>query len=150
MHAQPMHDTSKYCSPVLGTFLYQGGRPPVGACLKDAGFDVLVLVAKEYQPTDRYFPGVQIVRAPIDDSRLTLEEYVQAAQAAQIVSQALARDKKVLTTCWMGWNRSGLVNALALVNLGVSPDKSIRLVRNARGPHALGNQSFVRAIHAHA
>jgi protein-tyrosine phosphatase len=56
----------------------------------------------------------------------------------------------MLTTCWMGWNRSGLVNALALVNLGVSPDKSIRLVRNARGPRALGNQSFVRAIHAHA
>lgn len=122
----------------------------MGSSLKEAGFDVLVLVAKEYQPADRYFPGVQIVRAPIDDSRLTLEEYTEVAKAAQTVAQALVRDKKVLTTCWMGWNRSGLVNALALVNLGVSPDKSIRLVRSARGPHALGNQSFVRAIHAHA
>jgi hypothetical protein len=47
--------------------LYQGSKPPFGTELKDLGFDVLVLAAREIQPASVYFPGIEVIHAPIDD-----------------------------------------------------------------------------------
>jgi hypothetical protein len=66
--------------------------------------------------------------------------------AAKDVAEAVARGHRVLVTCAMGWNRSGLVSALALCRLGFSPEDAMRTVRRARGSGALSNKSFRRAV----
>jgi len=49
----------------------------------------------------------------------------------------------VLVRCSGGLNRSGVVIAEALVQLGHPPDQAIAAVRAARGPWALTNPGFV-------
>ncbi len=66
--------------------------------------------------------------------------------AAHAAAKVLARGGTVLTTCFMGLNRSGLVSALAMIEIGIPADEAIRFVRQARGDHALGNESFVEFI----
>ena len=39
----------------------------------------------------------------------------------------------------MGWNRSGLITALALMKSGYDPKEAIDLIRARRSPHALCN-----------
>ena len=48
--------------------------------------------------------------------------------------------------CLSGVNRSGLLVARALVELGYTPQDAIEAVRTARGPMALSNQDFVRFL----
>ncbi|HJR97017.1 MAG TPA: hypothetical protein VJ979_03840, partial [Actinomycetota bacterium] len=43
-------------------------------------------------------------------------------------------------------NRSGLMIARALVELGYTPERAIEAVRDARGPMALNNPRFVRFL----
>jgi protein-tyrosine phosphatase len=51
---------------------------------------------------------------------------------------------RVVVNCAAGRNRSGLLVARALIALGHPAAEAIRLVRAARGPHALSNRGFVR------
>src|SRR6185436_7074108 len=114
---------------------------------KEAGFDMLVLCAFEFQPPhqmmayapcppefrDEPFPGVEVVHAPNDDNyyepppRYVLKA---AVQTADIVAQKIRAGGKVLVTCWQGWNRSGLVSALTLHKLcGFSGAECVRHVQ---------------------
>jgi len=75
-----------------------------------------------------------------------------ATPTAFAASRAVARiyrtgGFRILVTCAQGRNRSGLVVALALLELGASPKDAIGAVRQARGPHALSNAWFVKLIH---
>lgn len=136
-------------SPVLRGSLYQGGHPPVGDALRLKGIDVLVLTAKEYQPAARLFPGVEVWHYPLDDdfdAPMDPRSLAMAMEAGTRVARALAGERKVAVTCWMGWNRSGLVSAIALTELGLSSKRAIDLVRRARGKNALGNPHFVASI----
>ena len=54
--------------------------------------------------------------------------------------------KKVLVRCQMGWNRSGIITALALIKDGYKPKDAIDLIRARRSPHALCNEDFVRYL----
>lgn len=92
--------------------LYQGSAPPPGNELRSRGFDVLVLCAEEIQPDAVHFPGVTVIYAPMDDG-FYVPEHV-AHPAAMKVARALRAGKRVLVTCAMGLNRSGLVTGLAL------------------------------------
>ena len=51
--------------------------------------------------------------------------------------------KKFLVRCQAGWNRSGLVTALALMKDGQKAKDAIDLIRARRSPHALCNEDFV-------
>jgi hypothetical protein len=143
-------DFCSEASPVIET-LYQGDKPPVGADL--TGFDLLVLAAKEWQPRarDGHFVGVpEIYHCPLDDdgSRpLDAEEITQITKCAAVVAKYLKEGKKVLSTCNMGLNRSGVISALAMrMAYGFSAERAIGLVRKARSDHALFNRSFVKLI----
>jgi protein-tyrosine phosphatase len=46
----------------------------------------------------------------------------------------------------MGWNRSGIITALALIKDGYKPKDAIDLIRARRSPHALCNEDFVRYL----
>jgi protein-tyrosine phosphatase len=128
--------------------VYQGSRPPPGDAVRAAGFNVLVLAAQEYQPPDRDFHGVRVIRAIVDDAGapMTRREWQQALLAAGEAAALRARGARVLTTCHAGLNRSGLVNALMLHRLtGMSGRQAIDMVRTAR-PGALNNQFFTGAL----
>lgn len=126
--------------------LWQGSMPPMGRAVHLSGFRHLVLTACEYQPPSTEFPGVSVARAVLDDADHppTDRELHAALKVANWVRQRM-QTEDVLTTCALGLNRSGLVNALALVLDGHDPDEAIGVVRAARA-RALGNPYFVDYI----
>lgn len=128
--------------------LYQGGRPPPGDGLKNAGIDVLVLCAEEWQDATMY-PGVTVIHAPGDDDRRlsTLFRCLPTWQAAaRQVIEHLKAGRTVLVTCMQGLNRSGMVTALALRELtGWSGQVIVKHIQDRR-PNALFNDTFAHYI----
>lgn len=132
----------------VGRKLYQGSQPVPGPSVRRCGFDVLVLAAKEIQPPPSLYPGVEIVRARIDDSGppLTREEWIEAVRAGRHVAGKVVAGQRVLTTCAKGLNRSGMVNAIALHLLtGRSGAEIVDYLRKKR-QGALSNRYFVHAL----
>lgn len=128
--------------------LWVGAEPPQGATVSKR-FRVLVLAAKEIQSASRY-RGVHVIKAPLDDSGPppTQQEVFTAHLAGIEVAKHVLARQSVLSTCHQGLNRSALVAALALVNLGWKPADAIARIRTARGSQALSNPYFVDVIHA--
>lgn len=120
-------------------------------------YDLVVHCAKEVPPAVKKGSLQPYVLVPILDipgAQLTEDELRMVASAARLVREtrgrrnAQGRMQRVLVGCAMGLNRSGLVVALALRSMGMSPYQAVRTVRDARGPDALSNQLFVAAIYA--
>jgi hypothetical protein len=142
----PASVSFSYISPQIA----QGSRPPAGSWLRENGFTAVVFAAHEYQPEDRYYPGVVIVRASLDDSGAPMSnrEWSDALRASAFVSTLVKKDHMVYVSCWMGQNRSGLISALAVHRLtGISGRRAADHVRKHR-PHALTNPSFSAALDA--
>jgi hypothetical protein len=106
-------------------------------------FDVLVDVGGfdrwvgEPDPRYRFYP--------LNDGPFIHDEEMIHTVGEWIAS--LVRDgKHVAVNCLAGVNRSGLLVARALIELGSSPEEAIEAVRVARGPMALSNQRFVHFL----
>jgi predicted protein tyrosine phosphatase len=127
--------------------LWMGSKPPAVAAIGRV-FDVVVLCAQpdEWQPPDGSFGRARILRCPMDDSAPTPDEVSRAVGTAQEVATITVLGGRVLVTCFMGWNRSGLVTALALRMRRYSAEQAIAAIRAARGPNALSNKHFVQVI----
>lgn len=124
--------------------LWQGEFPPPGSNLRMLGFDVLVLCAQELQPPARSYPDVRVVRAPMDDSFAVPVELAHGT--ARNVARVLNANKRVLVTCAMGLNRSGLVSALALwYTRNWSGERCVARVQAQRAG-ALCNSAFARYV----
>ncbi len=139
-----------YQSDQVATGIWQGAAPPTGPELYRLGFGMVVLCAMEYQPgpAQTAFPGVEVVYAPNDDTfgGVTQEQLAGALKAARQVKQAVLAGKRVLVTCRMGKNRSGLVSALAMHMLTGMPGLScIRQIQNKR-KGAMRNPAFNEAV----
>jgi protein-tyrosine phosphatase len=132
-------------SDILPGRLAMGSKPPLNGPLP---FDVLVLTAMEYQPGAQYFPNVQVLYVPLNDdgTPMTDDEMRRALRAGREVALFIRQGRRVLVTCQMGRNRSGLVVVIALMDLGMSAPDAVRLVRRARGQFALGNRYFLNFI----
>jgi hypothetical protein len=82
---------------------------------------------------------------PLDDV-----PFIADAEMIHTVGERIAslvrEGKHVAVNCLSGVNRSGLLIARALVELGSTPGEAIEAVRSARGPMALSNQHFVRFL----
>ncbi len=134
--------------------LWQGRRPPEGTYLSERGFTLLILCAREWQPPATDFPGVHVFYAPNDDSPalpLTSEGLALAMRAARTAAAAIQNGGLVLSSCWAGVNRSGLVSALTVHYLtGCSGDDAIRLIRRKRRPRMghrpLSNAQFTEVL----
>jgi hypothetical protein len=138
------HDRGKQdYSYVLGHALAQGSAPPPYHEISGkAPFDVIVLCAEEWQPHLPQYP--RVIHAGFRDAAPKPEETALAVSTArEVVRHIKLRGRSVLVTCQMGWNRSGLVTALALKMMGLSTREAVRRIREARGPNALGNKHFV-------
>ena len=127
--------------------LYQGGVPPMGDYLRNEGFDVLVLCAAEFQPSARRYPGVIVLHCPlVDEEKMSERDMQSARRTADMVAVALKQGKKCLVTCYMGWNRSGLVNGLTLHKAySMKGRDAVNTIRSMR-EHALSNRFFARVL----
>ena len=129
--------------------LWQGPYPPEGDTVSLAGFQVVVFCAQECQPEPHWFPGVEIIQAPNEDNprrEITASELKIAVKAARKVATAIQERRPTLVTCHMGWNRSGLVSAIALHLLtGKSGAECIKHVQMCR-KNALHNISFQNVL----
>lgn len=129
--------------------IWQGSAPTttwdtVAVC---RDFDVLVLCAQEHQPDAAAFPGVEVLHVPFDDSGTPHpSDFTTAESAALVVANRVRKGKRVLVTCWLGVNRSGLVTALSLYALtGMSGKAAVAHVKERR-PIALRNPAFVAYV----
>lgn len=134
----------------IASGLWVGSIPPTGPDLQNAGFDALVLCAKEHQPSSQNFPGLTVVHAPFADAELSRADAGVALEAARRVAARMSNEELVLVTCIEGRNRSALVAALALhLVCGLSGSECGRLVRQRRAlshGHALTNPAFVKLL----
>jgi hypothetical protein len=125
--------------------LFMGGHDvraqSPSACVVTDEFDLVVsLTAREgYGPS----AGVEHVVARLADAVLDPPNAARVRELGANVAAAVRAGKRVLVRCSGGLNRSGVVVAEALVQLGHTPDEAIRAVRTARGPWALTNPGFV-------
>jgi hypothetical protein len=133
--------------------LYQGPCPDSTEQVRRHGFHVLVFCAREIQP---YLPpdrahGLHVLYVPLNDSAvdpMTDDEWSAAHSAGHEIARLTAGGARALTTCAMGLNRSGIVNAVALhYRFGVSGRNAVARVRMMRGANALHNPSFVARLY---
>jgi len=106
-------------------------------------YDVWFHCAKEIDPVFDNPPAV-IEWVKLDDCELTPELLELAVNAAAKVIALLENDKSVLISCIEGRNRSALVVALALLQMGYK--NPISILRFKRHAAVLSNQSFCAAI----
>lgn len=124
--------------------LWMGARPPADRPLPM--FGTVILCASEYQPIMVPFIG-NVIRCPLEDATPTANELAMASAAARAAARAWKDGQRVLVTCYAGLNRSGLVTALMLIQLGKrTPAQIIGAIRGARGSNALSNDDFVAVI----
>lgn len=132
--------------------LLQGGREDADEAIAQPFLvDFLVLAAVEWQPQVPH--GLDGLRVPLEDvippsSSVAALIRAGAEDAARCVARKVQRGRRVLVTCAMGLNRSGLVTGLALRRLGIGGDEAVELVRRARGPRALSNRAFAAMVRA--
>lgn len=122
---------------------------PTREAARSGRFDVVVHCAQEIQPVGPLPRGRVMIWAPFADTKRELgaETTARVLEAARSVHLARRQGRRVLVACAMGLNRSGLVTGLALRLAGASPEHAVALVREARGPDALSNESFERLVH---
>jgi len=140
-----------YKHPRSGGELWQAGRAYANSVshLDERRIKVIVYAARENQPPmpEQFIViRARLIDSPLLDDRLTYLTAVCADEVSDLVANYLRNGHNVVSSCWAGWNRSGLMSALTLVKLGVPPEGAIAAVRTARGGSALGNPIFVKII----
>lgn len=113
-------------------------------------FQVLVLCAKEIQPSVAYFPRhLTIIRCPLKDDRdpIMPAERQLIRRTAQLVARQVARGRRCLVTCQAGLNRSGIVTATALHYLTGRSGKTCAATVARYREGALFNEVFVAELY---
>lgn len=118
--------------------LAQGSKPPTGVPLP---FDVVVLAAREYQPS---LPGHDVIHVPLDDSHPSELDQARIRSVAHQIAHDVRDGRSVLVTCHKGRNRSGVISGLALIELGVNPREAANRIRSLR--NGLTNPHFMRMV----
>ena len=124
--------------------IWQGSRPYPEETRSFAPWDVYVFCDGGWQPN---LPSAY--HAPFNDDEaggMNLGEEEIALDAASHIAEAWRANKRILTTCHAGHNRSGFVNALAMTMIaGMSGTRAAQMVRLAR-PGSLYNTHFVKRL----
>lgn len=109
--------------------------------------DSIVFCAEEKQPPRmRLPPGKLALRLPFDDDiyrPIPPEASAIFHQMANRLAREVKHGRRILITCAMGLNRSGLITALTLMHAyGMPARDAIRLIRARRHRDALMNPMF--------
>lgn len=130
--------------------LFQSGASEIPLILATNNIFLLIFGAMEYQPEHLNIPNFEDVRKfylPLDDCDfLDRNELKNVDKVADFAAIAIANGKSVLSTCWMGRNRSGLISGAILKKLTNLPgDQLIRHIQLCR-PNALSNEYFQKLL----
>lgn len=121
--------------------LYQGG----GCDVRDADFDFILTLSdwtEEAFPCPARIPGCSWL---FDDG--PLPDTMKVESWGRFLASLVEREQRVLVRCQAGLNRSGMVVAATLVELGHTAEEAVRLVRRARGMYALSNPHFLEWVY---
>jgi protein-tyrosine phosphatase len=130
-----------------GGELWIGSFPPAGPQLAANKFDILVLAAVELQPPVDMYPGMHLLRCPINDQDPPRKgDIEQARECALDVAWAVRNGFRVLVTCAQGRNRSGLIVGLALRRLTEASGKDVLALVRSRRKEALTNRAYAREV----
>jgi hypothetical protein len=91
-------------------------------------------------------PGVEHHFAEMPDGPLNEAQIGEVERFACLAAEAVRAGRTTLVRCHAGQNRSGLVVAQALVELGMDLPEAIALIRQRRSPGALSNRLFVQYL----
>jgi protein-tyrosine phosphatase len=114
--------------------------------LKAEGVGLVILCAREFQP--KFGKRFEVIRLKFEDDpymehTMGLRTAYYARNAADLAFERLEKGTSVLSSCWMGLNRSGLVSGMILVrHCGMSADEAVKRIRSARTYVAMGNPVF--------
>lgn len=107
--------------------------------------DINVVVNLDHVPDPTLHIDTTTLHWPIDDGKVPDEGILNAV--VDFVVANVKADRCVLVHCYMGWNRAGLVSALALRKLlQVSGKEAVEFVRVLRSASALSNRSFANYV----
>ncbi len=136
-----MEATKIYTDPSGGQ-LWQGSK--ITGRVHRWPFTMLVLSAIEIQPLSMQFPSTtKVVRIPLDDDGPLPPGWTpKLFEIGKMIAEEVKSGGKVLVTCNMGINRSGLVTGHALYALGIAPRTIVPMIKGRRSI-ALQNQWFV-------
>lgn len=128
--------------------LAQGSYPGASPSIFK-NWDVVVYCAEELQPHFAVPRGKAVYHFPIDDDiyRPVPPEVSQLGwKLAGTLADHVRSGHRVLVTCAMGANRSGLVNGMTLMRVnGMSGDTAVEIIKRNRrsgGQEALSNPMF--------
>ncbi|MEV6837908.1 protein phosphatase [Streptomyces sp. NPDC051133] len=93
-------------------------------------------------------PGVEHHVWPVPDGPLDGTQLAGVMRLARAVNEALDAGRRVLVRGDLGYNRSGLVVAQALVLRERGAEEAVRLIRARRSAWALHNELFVEYLRA--
>ncbi|MFJ3789789.1 protein phosphatase [Kitasatospora sp. NPDC090091] len=126
-----------------GHFITPPGRP-LEPVLVEREFDLVVSLFTRagHGPA----PGVEHLVREVPDGPLSAGQLLAVGEAATHTAEAVRQGRRVLVRCHSGYNRSGLVVAQALVELGHPADRAVELIRERRSPWALNNRLFVEYL----
>lgn len=124
--------------------------------LEAAGFDLVVSMHRPdgsdvERPVCNPPEGTEHMELLFEDDPFALRDPLNleaVMEAAEFVAQAVDDGRKTLVRCHAGMNRSSLVAALAMVQMGYEPTSAIMRIRATRTRFALFNTSFVALIKA--
>ncbi len=118
--------------------LWQGGTPATVGTVPAYFRNVLCLY-----PWESYMrhEGTEVRVAPLMDDPDGRVPSAKIEELARWVNEKRA-EGPVLVHCQLGLNRSGLVNATALMQEGRTADEAIALLREKRSPVVLFNRTF--------
>ncbi|MFE7356130.1 protein phosphatase [Streptomyces sp. NPDC057543] len=116
----------------------------VRTAVVDAQFDLVISLFTRtgHGPN----PGVEHLISEIPDNPLTAEQLHSVQRLAVTAAEAVRNDRTVLVRCHSGYNRSALVVAQTLIELGQDANTAIDLIRQRRSSWALNNQTFERYL----
>lgn len=135
--------------------LFQGSRPKLTAELLQK-FDVVVYCAMEGQPKPHELKvvprGKHVLSIPLDDDchqPITRELGAFLIKLARQLAPHVRAGRRVLVTCMMGMNRSGIVSALTLMAAtGCSGPTAVMAVQKHRRPMNDGTRALFNPIFA--
>jgi hypothetical protein len=140
----PWDEVAPYLS--VGCHDYEGPDGSRRRAVVTDEFDVVVSLYRQrgHGPA----AGVEHHTMSIPDAQLQDADVAEVERLAAVVADAVRARRSVLVRCQAGLNRSSLVAALALVQLGWSPANAITTIRERRSVNCLFNRSFVAFVEA--
>ena len=145
-----------YVSPASGGKLFQAGVSEIPQLLQNNNIYALILSAREFQPklTDfqpdflRLLKGTHIFYVPLLDMPfISQKDLSKVDEISSLAAMFIIKGKNVLSTCYAGLNRSGLISGHILKKItGASGNTIIDHIQKHRNPRALSNSTFAKII----